>query len=119
MNSKFGRLDVLVYNSGAIYWASVAETSVKRFKLLQGVNPEGLYVTVKACLPWLMGAGMGDGDSAGGGGERQRARKNWLSLTPVLYTLFFIDSDPALILDLRSLDLSDYLFWKVFYFLSL
>lgn len=46
-----GRLDVVVYNSGAIWWASVAETPFKRFQLMQRVNVEGLYGTVQACLP--------------------------------------------------------------------
>lgn len=50
---KYGRLDVLVYNSGAIWWASVEATPMKRFRLLQRVNPEGLYGTVQACLPHL------------------------------------------------------------------
>ncbi|KAJ5677523.1 uncharacterized protein N7477_003156 [Penicillium maclennaniae] len=47
----FGKLDVLVYNSGAIWWSSVENTPLKRFKLMQQVNPEGLYATVLASLP--------------------------------------------------------------------
>ncbi|EAU34214.1 conserved hypothetical protein [Aspergillus terreus NIH2624] len=46
-----GRLDVLVYNSGAIWWSSVANTPTKRFQLMQRVNPDGLYATVQAALP--------------------------------------------------------------------
>jgi NAD(P)-dependent dehydrogenase (short-subunit alcohol dehydrogenase family) len=46
-----GRLDVLVYNSGAIWWSSVENTPTKRFQLMQRVNPEGLYATVQAALP--------------------------------------------------------------------
>jgi len=49
----YGRLDVLVYNSGAIWWASVEKTPIKRFQLMQRVNPEGLYGCVQACLPHL------------------------------------------------------------------
>ncbi|KAH8894983.1 putative Hydroxysteroid dehydrogenase-like protein 2 [Thozetella sp. PMI_491] len=49
----YGRLDVLVYNSGAIWWASVEDTPMKRFQLMQRVNPEGLYGTVQAALPHL------------------------------------------------------------------
>ena len=48
---KYGRLDVLVYNSGAIWWASVENTSMKRFQLMQRVNVEGLYGTIQATLP--------------------------------------------------------------------
>ncbi|KAI1417607.1 short chain dehydrogenase family protein [Hypoxylon sp. FL1857] len=49
----YGRLDVLVYNSGAIWWASVEDTPMKRFQLMQRVNPEGLYGTIQASLPHL------------------------------------------------------------------
>jgi len=49
----YGHLDVLVYNSGAIWWASVEKTPTKRFQLMQRVNPEGLYATVQAVLPYL------------------------------------------------------------------
>lgn len=47
----YGRLDVVVYNAGAIWWSSVEETPMKRFRLMQQVNPEGLYATVQAALP--------------------------------------------------------------------
>ncbi|KAI0841537.1 short chain dehydrogenase family protein [Hypoxylon sp. FL0890] len=49
----YSRLDVLIYNSGAIWWAPVENTPTKRFQLLQRVNPEGLYSAVQACLPHL------------------------------------------------------------------
>lgn len=49
----YNRLDVVVYNSGAIWWASVANTPLKRFQLMQQVNPEGLYATIHSCLPWF------------------------------------------------------------------
>ncbi|KAF2837938.1 short chain dehydrogenase [Patellaria atrata CBS 101060] len=48
----YGGLDVLVYNSGAIWWASVESTPMKRFHLMQKVNVEGLYATVQNCLKW-------------------------------------------------------------------
>ena len=47
----YKRLDVLIYNSGAIWWASVEKTPMKRFQLMQKVNAEGLYGCVQACLP--------------------------------------------------------------------
>lgn len=55
----YGRLDVLVYNSGAIWWASVEDTPMKRFQLMQRVNPEGLYGSVQAALPHLKKHGVG------------------------------------------------------------
>lgn len=50
---RFGKLDVLVYNSGAIWWSSVENTPLKRFRLMQQINPEGLYATVQAALPYF------------------------------------------------------------------
>jgi len=41
-----GRLDVLVYNSGAIWWSAVESTPMKRFQLMQRVNPEGTHANV-------------------------------------------------------------------------
>ncbi|KAJ0339314.1 hypothetical protein COL922a_004579 [Colletotrichum nupharicola] len=55
----YSRLDVLVYNSGAIWWASVEDTPPKRFQLMQRVNPEGLYLTLHAFLPHLKCEGAG------------------------------------------------------------
>ncbi|KAF2709544.1 NAD(P)-binding protein [Pleomassaria siparia CBS 279.74] len=49
--SVYGGLDVLIYNSGAIWWASVEKTPMKRFQLMQRVNVEGLYGVVQAALP--------------------------------------------------------------------
>ena len=48
---RLGRLDVLVYNSGAIWWSAVETTPVKRFQLMQQINPQGLYAAVSAALP--------------------------------------------------------------------
>jgi NADP-dependent 3-hydroxy acid dehydrogenase YdfG len=47
----YGKLDVLVYNSGAIWWSSVENTPVKRFMLMEQINPQGLYASVQAALP--------------------------------------------------------------------
>ncbi|KAI0011810.1 short chain dehydrogenase [Xylariaceae sp. FL0662B] len=69
----YGRLDVLVYNSGAIWWASVEDTPMKRFQLMQRVNPEGLYGTVQAALPHL----------------RRRGRGRIVVVSPPIYSRFF------------------------------
>ncbi|UNI14118.1 hypothetical protein JDV02_000786 [Purpureocillium takamizusanense] len=85
-----GRLDALVYNSGAIFWASVADTPLKRFQLMQRVNPEGLYAVVQAALPHLRRAPVpsslpgGDGAAGGvvGGGRI-------VVVSPPIYSRFF------------------------------
>lgn len=48
---RLGSLDVLIYNSGAIWWSAIETTPVKRFQLMQRINPEGLYAAVSAALP--------------------------------------------------------------------
>ncbi|KAK8873959.1 Hydroxysteroid dehydrogenase-like protein 2 [Apiospora arundinis] len=55
----YGRLDALVYNAGAVWWASVEDTPLKRFRLMQQVNVEGLYATIEAALPHLKKGGTG------------------------------------------------------------
>ena len=47
----YGKIDILVYNSGAVWWSSVEKTPMKRFMLMQQVNPQGLYGTIQACMP--------------------------------------------------------------------
>jgi NAD(P)-dependent dehydrogenase (short-subunit alcohol dehydrogenase family) len=70
----YGRLDVLVYNSGAIWWSSVANTPMKRFQLMQRVNPEGLYGTVQAALPHF---------------EKQGWKGRIIVVSPPIYSRFF------------------------------
>lgn len=48
---RYGKLDVVVYNSGAIWWASVENTPTKRFQLMQRVNPEGIATCHIPLLP--------------------------------------------------------------------
>ncbi|KAK3340696.1 hypothetical protein B0H65DRAFT_473220 [Neurospora tetraspora] len=49
----YGHLDVLIYNSGAIWWSSVSNTPLKRYQLMQRVNADGLYAAVQYSLPYL------------------------------------------------------------------
>ena len=69
-----GRVDVLVYNSGAIWWASVEDTPFKRFQLMQRVNPEGLYATIQALLPHFRNNGW---------------RARIIVVSPPIYSRFF------------------------------
>ncbi|ETS80000.1 hypothetical protein PFICI_07529 [Pestalotiopsis fici W106-1] len=69
----YGRLDALVYNSGAIWWASVEETPFKRFQLMQRVNIEGLYGVVQEALPHL----------------KQRGTGRIIVVSPPIYSRFF------------------------------
>ncbi|KAF7948710.1 hypothetical protein EAE96_007904 [Botrytis aclada] len=49
--STYGRIDVLVYNSGAIYHSSVLTTPLSRYMLMESINPNGLYATIQSCIP--------------------------------------------------------------------
>jgi len=57
--SKLGHVDAVVYNPGAIFWASVVETPIKRYQLMHEVNTLGLYATVQAILPHFYARGKG------------------------------------------------------------
>ncbi|KAJ5719831.1 hypothetical protein N7493_006709 [Penicillium malachiteum] len=70
----FGKLDVLVYNSGAIWWSSVENTPLKRFRLMQQINPEGLYATVQACLLYF---------------EKNSWKGRIVVVSPPIYSRFF------------------------------
>ncbi|EME87695.1 uncharacterized protein MYCFIDRAFT_27259 [Pseudocercospora fijiensis CIRAD86] len=72
-----GRVDVVVYNSGAIWWSSVEGTDFKRFRLMQQINLEGLYAVVQAALPYLY-------KSTDGGRERGRI----IVVSPPIYSRF-------------------------------
>jgi citronellol/citronellal dehydrogenase len=51
--SQFGGIDILVNNASAISLTSTADTPIKRFDLMFGVNVRGTYLCTQACLPHL------------------------------------------------------------------
>jgi citronellol/citronellal dehydrogenase len=51
---EFGGIDILVNNASAISLTSTAETPMKRFDLMFGVNVRGTYLCTQACLPHLI-----------------------------------------------------------------
>ena len=50
---RFGGIDILVNNASAISLTSTADTPMKRFDLMFGVNVRGTYLCTQACLPLL------------------------------------------------------------------
>jgi citronellol/citronellal dehydrogenase len=50
---RFGGIDVLVNNAGAISLTGTADTPLKRFDLMMDINLRGTYVCSQACLPHL------------------------------------------------------------------
>jgi citronellol/citronellal dehydrogenase len=51
---RFGRIDALVNNAGALYWANLLETPAKRFDLVMGVNARGAFLCCRAVLPAMI-----------------------------------------------------------------
>jgi citronellol/citronellal dehydrogenase len=51
---RFGRIDILINNAGALWWRPVLETSAKRFDLLMGVNARAAFLTSRAVLPHMI-----------------------------------------------------------------
>src|SRR5690606_23206841 len=49
----FGGIDILVNNASAIFLGNTAETPMKRFDLVFGVNVRGTFACSQACLPYL------------------------------------------------------------------
>jgi citronellol/citronellal dehydrogenase len=56
---RFGRIDVLVNNAGALWWKSVLETPAKRFDLVMGVNARAAFLCSRAVLPTMIARGRG------------------------------------------------------------
>jgi citronellol/citronellal dehydrogenase len=48
---RFGRLDFLVNNAGALFWRPLAETPLKRFDLVMGVNARASFACAHHALP--------------------------------------------------------------------
>lgn len=51
--AHFGRLDAVINNAGAIFWAPVADWPVKKFDLVMGVNVRAAFLTSRAAIPHL------------------------------------------------------------------
>jgi citronellol/citronellal dehydrogenase len=51
---RFGRVDILINNAGALWWQPVLETPVKRFDLVMGVNARATFLASRAVLPHMI-----------------------------------------------------------------
>jgi citronellol/citronellal dehydrogenase len=51
---KFGRIDLLVNNAGALYWHRVLETPAKKFDLVMAVNARAAFLCSRAVLPAMI-----------------------------------------------------------------
>jgi len=51
---RFGRIDVLINNAGALYWAGILDTPAKRYDLVHAVNVRGAFLCCRAVLPSMI-----------------------------------------------------------------
>jgi citronellol/citronellal dehydrogenase len=51
---RFGRIDILINNAGALWWQPVLDTPAKRFDLVMAVNVRAAFLTARAVLPHMM-----------------------------------------------------------------
>ena len=48
---RFGRIDAVINNAGALWWRNMDETPMRRFDLVMEVNARGAYAVTEAFLP--------------------------------------------------------------------
>jgi len=48
---RFGRVDAVINNAGALWWRTMDQTPMSRFDLVMGVNARGTYAATEAFLP--------------------------------------------------------------------
>lgn len=51
---RFGRIDVLVNNAGALHWQGLLETPAKKFDLVMAVNARAAFLCCRAVLPTMI-----------------------------------------------------------------
>eukprot|EP00012_Vannella_robusta_P007634 CAMPEP_0206192394 /NCGR_PEP_ID=MMETSP0166-20121206/5933_1 /ASSEMBLY_ACC=CAM_ASM_000260 /TAXON_ID=95228 /ORGANISM="Vannella robusta, Strain DIVA3 518/3/11/1/6" /LENGTH=287 /DNA_ID=CAMNT_0053608883 /DNA_START=1252 /DNA_END=2115 /DNA_ORIENTATION=- len=56
---KFGRIDILINNAGALWWKDMVDTPMKRYDLINDVNSRGTFMCAKMCLPHMLKQGYG------------------------------------------------------------
>lgn len=57
--AKFGRIDIVINNAGALWWKNVVDTPMKRYDLINEVNARGTFAVTKAALPYMLKQGHG------------------------------------------------------------
>jgi citronellol/citronellal dehydrogenase len=51
---RFGRIDILINNAGALWWQPLLDTPPKRFDLVMGVNARAACLLARAVLPAMI-----------------------------------------------------------------
>jgi citronellol/citronellal dehydrogenase len=56
---RFGRIDFLVNNAGALFWQGLADTPMSRFDRVMGVNVRGAFACTREVLPGMIARDYG------------------------------------------------------------
>jgi citronellol/citronellal dehydrogenase len=51
---RFGRIDLLINNAGALHWTGLLDTPAKRFDLVMNVNARAAFLCCRAVLPSMI-----------------------------------------------------------------
>lgn len=51
---KHSRIDVVIYNSGAIHWGPILDITLKKHDIMHSVNLCGFYAEVQAVMPSMI-----------------------------------------------------------------
>src|SRR5262245_38492241 len=51
---RFGRIDILINNAGALWWQPLLQTPAKRFDLVMQVNARAAFLCCRAVLPGMV-----------------------------------------------------------------
>jgi citronellol/citronellal dehydrogenase len=58
-HERFGRIDILINNAGALWWQPLLDTPAKRFDLVVGVNARAAFLACRAVIPHMIAGGRG------------------------------------------------------------
>jgi citronellol/citronellal dehydrogenase len=56
---RFGRIDILINNAGALWWQPLLDTPAKRFDLVMNVNARAAFLCCRAMLPHMIAGRWG------------------------------------------------------------
>lgn len=51
---KFGKIDILINNAGALWWKDILETPVNKYDLVNEVNSRAAYTLSQLCIPHML-----------------------------------------------------------------